>query len=82
LQNNEFIENIADHGPVFNNFGDMVIKYENCKFENNVAKYGSDFYTRPEKLRLRVYKVNEAFLYLEGISIQNMMKNQETVNYL
>jgi len=56
-----------------------VINYENCNFENNVAKYGNDFSTRPEKLRLRVYKVNEAFLYLDDISIKKIINNQDTV---
>ena len=58
-----------------------MIDHENCKFENNVASYGGDFSARPEKLRLRVYQVSEAFLFLSEVSIPNMIRNQDTVSY-
>ena len=81
LENNEFIRNIATQGPVFNTFGDMVIKYENCIFQDNVASFGGDLSAKPDQLRLRIYKVNEAFLYLDDIPIQNMIVHKDTVSF-
>jgi len=81
LKNSDFIRNAANIGSVFKSFGDLVISHENCKFENNVAKYGGDFSARPEKLRLRVYQVSEVFIFLSDVSIPNMIKSQDTVSY-
>ena len=79
LMNNKFIRNSAVQGSVTASFGDIVFSFENCKFKDNLANYGEDFFAKPEQLRLRVYQVNEAFLYVNKISIQTMMFSPETV---
>jgi len=79
LDNNDFINNRAIQGPVLASFGDLVFSHQNCKFDNNNASFGGDFFSNPEQLRLRVYQVTEAFLYIEGIPIQDMILSPETV---
>jgi len=79
LKNNEFIRNRAVQGSVAASFGDMMLLFENCKFKDNLANHGEDFFAKPEQLRLRVYQVNEAFLYVNKISIQAMILSPETV---
>jgi len=77
--NSKFIRNSAVQGSVTASFGDIVLSFENCKFKNNFANYGEDFLSKPKQLRLRVYQVNEAFLYLKQVSIQAMLFSPETV---
>jgi len=79
LNNNNFINNQAIQGSASASFGDIVFSYQNCKFHNNDPSFGGDFFINPEQLRLRVYQVTEAFLYIEGIPIQDMILSPETV---
>ena len=79
LSNNEFRRNNAIQGSVSASFGDIVFSYQNCKFKNNNATFGGDFFANPEQLRLIVYQVNEAFLYINDVSIQAMILSPETV---
>jgi len=79
LSNNEFRLNSAIQGSVSASFGDIVFLYQNCKFNNNNASFGGNFFAKPEHLRLRVFQVNEAFSYINDVSIQAMILSPETV---
>ena len=79
LNSDTFVQNNAQKGSVFITFGDMIINHHNCSFEENIANFGGDFSSKPEQLRLRIYEVNEAFLYLNNTPIRNLLQSQETV---
>jgi len=79
LDNNNFVNNRAIQGSVSASFGDIVFLYQKCKFNNNNASFGGNFFAKPEQLRLRVFQVNEAFLYINEVSIQAMILSPETV---
>ena len=62
LKNDTFNSNDAIRGATIAYSGDMMIYHQNCSFSFNS---GGAFSSKPEKLRLRIYQVDEMFTYLE-----------------
>ena len=75
----KFIKNNATQGPAFITFGDQVVDYQNSTFEENIRVSGGDFSAKPEKLRLRIYQVNEAFIFTDDVPIHKILQSSETV---
>jgi len=79
LNYNKFFRNAAIQGSALAFFGDIAFSDQNCEFKDNIASFGGEIFTKPEQLKLKVYQINEAFLYVKDVSIRTMILSPETV---
>lgn len=73
-------ENAADIGSALMALDDYNFDLQNTSFTNNIADYGKAIATKPTYLRLKVYQVDEAFLYLDDIRPEYIRAHRGSVN--
>lgn len=82
LNNNVFTENTANVGSVLRALGDMNFIMENNELTDNKAEVGGDIATNPTHVKLTIYKVNEAFVFIDTASFDYIKQYPGTVSHL
>ena len=75
----EFEENLAIFGGAVMVYEDINTGLDGCIYSNNQAQYGNDTFTRPHKLRLRVYQFDEMLRYTTELTLQTLLSTAEIV---
>ena len=79
LKQSTFTGNSASQGGALMALKEMNFDYSTSLFEKNAAEYGGAFTSIPTSLRIRIYYVESYFLYLSGVTPQDLLSNPSTV---
>jgi len=79
LRQNTFIGNNASEGAALIALKEMNFIYSASSFKQNTALYGGDVASIPTSLRLKIYRFESYFLFVDNITAQDLLSNPSTV---
>jgi len=81
LRQSTFTANNASEGAALIVLNEMNFAYSTSLFKQNTAQYGGDMASIPTSLRLRIYRFESSFLYI-NITAKDLLSHAQTVNLL
>ena len=82
IKGNNFTKNTAKTGPVIRTLGAINFDFMENSVNDNQAVAGGIIASNPISIRLVIYEVKEAFLYIENLSFDYMINHYTTVIHI